>query len=137
MPDQTVTLNLPPALYHTLKQRAEQHRRTVEAETLDVLAASLPAGGSLPPDLEEALQPLALLDDEVLWRAARTGLAAEATGRMEELHLKRQREGLTESEGESLGQLVRQYERAMLVRAKAAALLRQRGHQVDELLQAP
>jgi hypothetical protein len=53
---------------------------------------------------------------------------------LEALHLKRQREGLTESETETLARLVRQYERAMLVRAQAAALLKQRGYDVAELI---
>jgi hypothetical protein len=52
---------------------------------------------------------------------------------MENLHLKRQREGLTEVEAQSLVGLVRQYERAMLVRAQATVLLKQRGHDVSEL----
>jgi len=137
MPEQTVTLTLPEPLYDTLKHRAQQHQRSVEAETLNVLATSVALADALPSDLASAVAPLALLDDASLWRAARTPLAAEAAERMEELHLKRQREGLTEAETQTLAQLVHQYERAMLVRAQAAALLRQRGHQVDQLLTSP
>jgi hypothetical protein len=50
---------------------------------------------------------------------------------MEDLHLKRQREGLTDAEAKTLDGLVRQYERTMLVRAQAAALLKARGHDVS------
>jgi len=46
------------------------------------------------------------------------------------LHLKRQREGLTATEAAEAAGLTRQYERVMLVRARAAALLRERGHDV-------
>jgi hypothetical protein len=53
---------------------------------------------------------------------------------MEQLHLKRQRQGLTGSEAEALAGLVRHYERAMLVRAQAAALLKERSYDVAELL---
>jgi hypothetical protein len=56
---------------------------------------------------------------------------------LEELHLKRQREGLTEGEEQTAAALLRQYERALLVRAQAAALLHQRGHKVEELLTPP
>jgi len=87
----------------------------------------------LPADLNEAISPLTLLDDQALWRAARSHLPAEAAAQMENLHLKRQREGLTEAEVQMLAGLVRQYERMMLVRAQAAALLKQRGHDVSEL----
>jgi plasmid stability protein len=126
-------LNVPEALFHRLQQRAAQTKRTVEDETLDVLAAAVPVAEALPADLAEAVSPLALLDDEALWRAARTRLAAEAANQLEELHLKRQRESLTEAETQTLAALVRQYERALLVRAQAAALLHQRGHDVSEL----
>ena len=132
----SITLNLPSALYNRLKQRAEQTRRTVEAELLEVVATAVPIADELPPDLAEAISPLALLDDEALWRAARSHLPAEAASQMEELHLKRQREGLSEAEQQTLARLVRQYERAMLVRAQAAALLKQRGHDVSGLIAA-
>src|SRR5262245_40396267 len=137
MPTQPLTLQVPEPLYSRLKQRAEQTRRSVEAETLDVLAAAVPLEADLPADLAEAISALALLDDEALWRAARGHLAAEVAARLEELHGRRQREGLTEAESQQLACLVRQYERTMLVRAQAAALLHQRGHQVADLAAPP
>ena len=137
MASQVVTLHVPDTLFSHIQKRAEQTKRTVEAEVLDVLAAAVPPGEELPPDLAEAVSPLSLLDDEALWLVARSRLAEEAAAHLEELHLKRQREGLTEAEALTLAGLVRQYERAMLVRAQAAALLRQRGHDVSELLAAP
>jgi hypothetical protein len=101
---------------------------------LDVLASAIPASDALPAELAEALAPLGVLDDAALWRAARSHLPTSAAVRLEVLHLKRQSEGLTESEAASAARLVRQYERAMLVRARAAALLKQRGHDVSSLL---
>ena len=134
---QSVTVDLPSALYRRIRRRAEQTHRSVEAELLDVVAAAVPVADELPADLNEALSPLALLDDASLWRAARTRLPAEAAEQMESLHLKRQREGLTEPEAQMLMGLVRQYERTMLVRAQAAVLLKQRGHDVSALLATP
>src|SRR5436190_15216751 len=77
------------------------------------------------PDLEAALSPLTVLDDEALWQASRRGLPAGVSDALEELHLKQQREGLTEPERQALADLVRQYERNLLVRARAAALLQE------------
>jgi plasmid stability protein len=134
MTSQSVTLNLPGPLYDRLKRRAEQSHRTVEAELLEVVASAVPVADDLPVELAEAISPLALLDDETLWRAARSHLPTEAAERMECLHLKRQKEGLTEIETQTLAGLVRQYERAMLVRAQAMALLKERGHDVSEFL---
>jgi len=133
---QPVTLNLPSALYNRLKRRAEQTHRTVEAELLEVVAIAVPVTDEIPADLEDAISPLSLLDDEALWQAARSHLPKEATEQLESLHLKRQREGLTETESQTLAGLVRQYERAMLVRSQAAVLLKQRGHDVSNLATA-
>ena len=134
MTTQTVTLQLPDVLYQKLKARAEQTHRSVEAEVLDVLAVSVPLSEELPVDLKEALSPLALLNDEALWRSARSTFPPDAAGQLEELHLKEQREGLTEAEAEITASLEQQYERVMLVRAQAAALLKQRGYDVSSLL---
>jgi plasmid stability protein len=137
MTTHAVTLNVPGPLYDRVKQRAQRANRPVEAEFLDVLTAAVPASDELPPDLAEAIAPLCFLDDESLWRAARTSLTGEAAERLQELHDKKQREGLTKSEAQTVTGLVREYERAMLVRAQAAALLKQRGHDVSELLACP
>jgi plasmid stability protein len=137
VPTQSVTLRLPDALYQHLKRRAEQAQRAIEDELLDVVAAAVLVDDELPLELSEALSSLALLDDEALWRAARTRLPAEAAEELEGLHLKRQREGISALEAEQTAALLRQYERAMLVRAQAAALLKQRGHDVSVLLTSP
>jgi plasmid stability protein len=135
MSTQQVSLNLPDTLYQHLKRQAEQARRSVEEETLEVLlTAVVPAGAALAGDLAEVLQSLQTLDDPALWNAARGRLAADVSAELEDLHHKRQREGLAEAEAQRLADLVRQYERHLLVRAQAAALLRQHGHDVSELL---
>jgi len=94
----SVTLDLPSTLYSRVKQRAARTQRSIEDELLDVLASAIPASEELPPDLAEALAPLALLDDAALWRAARSHLPAAVAARLEALHLKRQSEDLTDTE---------------------------------------
>ncbi len=131
---QPVTLNLPSALYNRLKRRAESAHRTVEAELLEVVATAVPEDDRLSAELESAITPLALLDDDALWRAARSRLSSEASAQLEALHFKRQRDGLTDLEAQTTRSLVGQYERTMLVRAAAAALLKRRGYDVSELL---
>lgn len=136
MSTQSVTLRLPDPLYQRWKRRAEQTERPMEEELLDVVAAAVPADDELSPELTEALAALALLEDEELWRAARVRLPVQESEELEALHLKRQSEGLTPTEAERAAQLVRHYERSMLLRAQAAALLKQRGHDVSVLLTA-
>jgi plasmid stability protein len=137
MATQLVTLELPELLYQRLKVRAEQTQRTVEDELLEVVATAVPVADELPADLTEALSPLAFLDDAALWRAACTHLPGDAAEQLANLNIKRQREGLTEAEAQQAAALIRQYEHAMVIRAQAAALLKQRGHDVSSLLAPP
>lgn len=67
---------------------------------------------------------------------ARNHLPAGVASQMEELHLKRQRERPGKAEQRTLAGLVRQCKRAVLVRVQAAALLKQRGYYVTELIAA-
>lgn len=137
MSSQSVTLELPEPLYEQLQARAVRRQRTVADEVLDVLTGALPATEVLPDDLEQAIAQLVFLDDAALWQVGRSKMASDEVERLSELNAKRQREGLTEAEQQESELLVRQYERSMLVRAQAAALLKQRGHDVSSLLAAP
>jgi len=131
-----ITLSLPKSIYNRLRKRAEKSRRSVEMELLDVVTAAIPASEELPDILAAAVADLALLDDDALWRAARTRLDSDQSAQMETLHIKRQSEGLSMVEEQALGGLVFRYERSMLIRSQAAALLKTRGHDVSSLLQS-
>jgi len=75
-----------------------------------------------------------LLDDETLWATARP-MSAKRAAQLSKLNDKHQREGfLSPTEVGQLKELIREYERAMVVRAKALALLKQRGFDISELL---
>jgi plasmid stability protein len=129
---QSLTLSIPELLYEQIKNRAAERDRSVEDETLELLANAVPGIQELPKDLAAAIAPLELLDNEALVRAAQSHLPPDVAQILESLHLKRQREGLTAAERETLSALVLQYERAMLVRAQAARLLRERGLDVAD-----
>jgi hypothetical protein len=131
---QHLTLDVPETLYERLRRMAEDAHRTVEDELLNVVAAAIPGTGDLPSDLDEAVSQLTVLDDAALFGAARAAMPKDAAEELEHLHDKRQREGLTEAEAQAAAALTRQYERFMLVRAEAAALLAERGHDVSNML---
>lgn len=114
---------------------AEAAHRTVEDELLHVVATAVPGTDDLPPDLDEAISQLAVLDDAALLGAARAAMPEDAAEELEQLHHKRQREGLTEAEEQAAATLTRLYERFMLVRAEAASLLAERGHDLSGILQ--
>ena len=137
MSAQTLTLHLPDGLYARLQQRARESHRTLEAELLELLSSAVPGHQDLPNSLSADLAQLDTMDDAELWRAARSRLSKKAATQLEALHVKRQSEGLSESEAQVLAELVRQYERSMLIRARAAALLKERGHDLSGLAATP
>jgi plasmid stability protein len=134
---QTLTLHLPDGLYARLQQRARESQRTLEDELLELLSSAVPSHQDLPNSLSADLAQLATMDDAELWRAARSRLSQKAAAQLEALHVKRQSEGLSESEAQVLAELVGQYERSMLIRARAAALLKERGHDLSGLAATP
>jgi hypothetical protein len=129
-----VTLRLPAPLYEHFSGRAERAHRSLEAELLDAVATVAADEEGLSPDVIKALSELELLSDEELWRAAQNSLADDARSQLEELNYKQQKERLTGSEKENLERLVEQYDRAVLLRAEAARLLKERGHDASKLL---
>jgi plasmid stability protein len=130
---QPITINLPDNLYQQLRRQADLSHRSVEEEVLQAVTASA-STAELPSDLEGVVSQLDTLDDYGLWRAARNHLAPRDATRMERLHLKRQREGLNERETLLLADYVRRYERIMLIRARAALLLKKRGYDLHSPL---
>ena len=134
MSAQAITLQLPPPLYEHFKRLADKARRTVEAEILDAVTHIAPEVEELPPDLSDSLSQLDALEDEALWQLARSHLSRKESTELEDLHLKRQSEGLSSGENARTAFLVGQYERAMVLRAHAARVLKERGHDVSCLL---
>ncbi|MFM9963833.1 MAG: hypothetical protein ACKV2Q_21745 [Planctomycetaceae bacterium] len=84
--------------------------------------------------LEELLQPLELMTDDDLWNAARSRLTRHLLHELEKLHQRRQREGITKAERERASHLTAQFERCLVIRARAIELLYARGHDVSQLL---
>ncbi len=100
---------------------------------METIAVEVRADDELPAGLAQIVSSLSLLDDVALWRAARSRLPPEVATQIEDLHLKRQFEGLTPNETQVLATLMRRYEQTMLVRAEAAFLLKQRGYDISIL----
>ncbi len=136
MPTQAITLRLPLPVYEFFKNRAERTHRSVEGELLEVATTEATEKDRLSLDLAQAVAGLAVLDDEDLWRAARSRLPIEQKDQIEALNYKQQSEGLTQAERQRQEQLLSACDRVMLVRAHAAKLLKVRGHDISELLGA-
>ncbi len=91
----------------------------------------------LPSDLSESLALLETLDDDALWQLAQSCLSIEDSSELENLHLKRQSEGLTAEENARTTFLVGQYERTIVLRAQAARVLKERSLDISSLLVEP
>lgn len=135
MPAHAVTLHLPETLYERFRQRAEWTRRSLETELLEVVAsAAAPTEAELSPELIQAVDALEGLQDVELWQLARTTMSREASQELEALHFKQRDEGLSEAEDIARAKLIQEYEKTMLIRAQAARLLKDRGHDISVLL---
>ena len=133
MSPQTLTVSVPAGLYCRLKQSADEAQRSIEEELLELLTSAL-ADHTVPRDLAETVASLSSLDDAQLWQVACSQLTGDASRELEALHWKRQREGLLSDEQQRAEELERLFDRIVLLRSQAAALLKQRGHEIAPLV---
>jgi plasmid stability protein len=129
-----VTVNVPEKLYQRLSYRAKHTRRAVEDELMDAVVSGLPGSDELPAGLEAELGQLEVLSNDALWQVARKRFTPDQAHKLERLHLKAQRQTLTIREQKSEHALIQEYERILLIRARAARLLKDRGFDVSSLI---
>ena len=133
MDSQPVTLQLPSATYQKLVELATKSERPLAEETLHLLSSVLAADKEQTSDINARLEQLSLLSDEELWNAARSTASEEENELSQWLLEKRQREGLTTGEIEQLQVLSTYFNQIMMTRAKSAAILLERGHDISSL----
>jgi len=137
---QPVTVQLPKRLYEQVKRRAGKTNRSIEDEVVAAVENTFTKAkdwDGIPADIADEMKQLAFLDDEHLWRAAKIKVSKKKSSRMQELGLKKQAEGVTDSELEEAEQLLHIANRVMLVRAEAAVLLKERGMIFRVLIPTP
>jgi len=127
-----VTLVLPETTYNQICRAAEKVDRPITDLLVEAVIAAAPTFDSSTSMPRTALAQMSYLNDAVLWQAARATMSEPQRDRMEELHTKQQREGLTALESEEEQALLRLYRETILVRAQAALLLKQRGYDVSD-----
>jgi protein-disulfide isomerase-like protein with CxxC motif len=132
MASQSVTVELPEAVYDQFKRAAERTGRPFDQVLAEALAAVAPVLDSAAPGLKSALAHLAYLNDAALWQASRATLAPEQRERLQELHDLQQRGPLGDAERAEEEALRKLYRETLLVRAQAAVLLQQRGYDVTD-----
>lgn len=130
-----ISLHVSECLLESLQRRATEQCTSLEREAVDLLAAGLRHVEAGHDAVEELLQPLELMTDDDLWNAARSRLPRRLSSELEKLHHKKQREGLTIPESDRATQLAEQFDRCLVIRARAIELLNARGHDVSRLKQ--
>ena len=127
----TVTMQLPEHLYVRLQQTAQATHQSFESIVLHALQVGSPqTWESAPAEFQADLAALDRLDDAALWRMARYRATADSLVHYQVLLDKNANGTLTAEERLELAQLRTEFDRRMLQKAHAAALLQWRGHQI-------
>lgn len=128
---ETITLQLPEALYHRLANNARATNRSLEDMMLHALWVGSPPGwDDAPPEFQADLAEMDRLDDDTLWKILREHRSEADYGRYRELLEKNEQDNLSEAERVELDQLRAETDRFVLRKAHAAVLLRWRGYSV-------
>lgn len=130
---QTVTLNIPESFLQPLERTMRATNQPLEQLLLTALQTALPSLEGLPPDLLAELEALELLDDDELRRVLLETVAAQTQQELSALLQKQSSKALTEAEQVHLLARQKQADLVMLRKARAAVLLRFRGHRLPTL----
>lgn len=130
----TLMLEVPESLFKEIQRQAANGGRTVEAVALGRLAVPAPGADKLEAGLRDALEALDYLDDDSLWREARARIPERHTDRLADLHEAAAKGSLAPGEAEERARLQYLVNRTMLLRAKSATLLQERGNDISSLV---
>jgi hypothetical protein len=134
----SMTVAVPLETYEPFRQQSERAHQSVEEAVVQAMQAALATtGASTAGERQAMLAALEALDTAALWQIVNRGAETEDVLLLVALNEKRQRQGLTEVEEAAVQALIRQHDRAVLLRAKALAVLRQRGEDVGGLVASP
>ena len=134
-PSHSMTVAVPLETYEPFRQRAERARQSVEEAVVQAMQAALTTTeASTASERQAMLAALEALDTAALWQIVNRGAETEEVLLLVALNEKRQRQGLTKVEEATVQALIRQHDRAVLLRAKALAVLRQRGEDIGGLV---
>ena len=129
----SISVQVSKRMLQSLTRRAMKQRQSLEKEVVALIATGLKNAEVGIDEVEDLLQPLELMPDDDLWNAARSRMPRSLSGELEKLHQKRQRDGISKAERERARLLTEQFERCVVIRARAIELLHARGHDVSAL----
>jgi hypothetical protein len=134
---QTLTITLPDSVFQKLTRVAELTYRTVDEIVASTVETTLVSEPDLPGDLAAELVAMQLFSDDGLWAATQPTLSTYEQHRLAQLSDFADERHLTKSEEAEQTDLLYAYDRSVLRRAQALALLKQRGHDLTPALSLP
>jgi len=134
----TVTIQVPQALYERLQRVATLTHRPLESLVEQALEQGLPPlPDDVPAAYREALVALETQPDDQLWQAVNATLPAAIADHLAVLREQRRDNQLSTSEAATLAELQYKADLLPLRKAYAAVLLKWRGHRVPTLAELP
>ncbi len=131
MQTETVTLNIPEAIYQRLANTARGMQRSLEEIVIHALKVGIPPGyEDIPEEFKAYIAGLDRLDDDSLFRIARSQKTEAEMKKYNSLLEANSSRELTDREQVELGKMRREADLFMLKKAQAAALLHWRGYKV-------
>ena len=127
---ETVIVKLPLPIYRRLKRVAEITYRSVEDVLASTVDAALPLDPNLPSDLADDIAAMPMMNDDALMAVAESSLSPAQQRRLQQLTEFGGQRRLSTSEEAELAHLLELYNRSVMRRAKALAILAQRGYEL-------
>ena len=131
MPNQTIPIQLPEAIYQRLQQVAHATNHSLEEVVLQTIRGNLPPSlDDLSPELRCVVADLQQMSDEVLWSVTQESLPQHQWRRHQRLLRKGQEGTLSTAEHKELAELRAAVDRFVTRRSYALALLKWHGHTI-------
>jgi hypothetical protein len=131
MPNQTIPIQLPEAIYQRLQQVAHATHHSIEEVVLQTIRGNLPPSlDDLSPELHGVVADLQHMSDEALWSVAKEPLPPRQWRRHQRLLRKGQENTLSAAEHQELAELRVAVDRFVIRRSYALALLKWHGHTI-------
>jgi hypothetical protein len=141
MPNQTIPIQLPEAIYQRLQQAAHATHHSIEEVVLQPIRGNLPPSlDDLSPELHGVVADLQHMSDEALWSVVKEPLPPHQWRRHQRLLRKGQEGTLSAAEHQELAELRAAVDRFVIRRSYVLALLKWHGYTIpteqDETIDA-
>ena len=126
----TETVAIPEPIYRQLEQSANIANRSIDEILIQTLQVALPPSPDLPAALANELAEMLWMSDHSLIKATQPSMTKQEQKRLSTLNDTADDRLLTDEEKNEQKQLLAQYERSLLRRSQAFAILARRGHSI-------